>query len=90
MTQSNHKTTAFMCGGDLQFVEVEYTGLGNLIRRRLLNSGDIVDEITCPATSTGCSIDEISISSSGTWLVTSRTSGQGECATPHPAGGRLM
>ena len=69
-------TNPFVCQGKKQFVTVDDEH--QTVRRRIWSSGAILDEIVCPNTSCGCSIDEIAASPSGSWLVTQRHSGQGE------------
>jgi hypothetical protein len=42
------------------------------------SSHRVVDELPVPATNTGCGVEEFTLSPSGSWIVTSRWSGQGE------------
>ena len=69
------QTAAFECQGRRQLVTVED---GGVVRRRLLTTGEVVEEITCRPTHSGCGIEEIAVSPSGAWLITQRFSGQGE------------
>jgi len=69
------ETPAFLCERMKQFVTVED---GQLVRRRIWDSKAIVDETFCDGTRLGCAIEEIAASPSGSWLVTRRSSGQGE------------
>jgi hypothetical protein len=41
-------------------------------------SGEVVDKLLIPNTRCGCAMEEFSISPSGEWIVTRRSSGQGE------------
>jgi hypothetical protein len=73
------KTRAFPCQGRKQFVTVEDRRDGSdVVRRRLWSSHAVVEEVAVPVTRSGCAIEEIAASPSGTWLVTQRFSGQGE------------
>jgi len=41
-------------------------------------TGQIANELILPSTPSGCAIEEFKVSPSGNWIVTSRSSGQGE------------
>jgi hypothetical protein len=69
-------TAPYVCGGEEQFVEV--ADLGQDVRRCRWPSREVTEETIWPVTGSGCYIEEIAASPSGTWLVTQRISGQGE------------
>ena len=69
-------TLPFVCQGQEQFVAV--VDDRQTVRRFVRRSGAVVDETICPATRSGCAIEEIAASLSGNWLATQRYSGQGE------------
>jgi hypothetical protein len=69
-------TDPFVLDSEKQVVEV--VDGRQTVRRCRWPSGDVIEETACPVTSTGCYIEEIAASPSGTWLVTQRNSGQGE------------
>ncbi len=66
----------FTCNGEKQFVEV--VDHCQTIRRCQKSSKKLIEETVYPITSSGCAIEEIAASGSGSWLVTQRNSGQGE------------
>ena len=75
-TDLYYRTTApFLCAGEKQFVEVVK---GQKVRRCGWRTKAPIEEVLCPMTDVGCYIEEIAASPSGAWLVTQRTSGQGE------------
>jgi hypothetical protein len=69
-------TKPFFCQGQKQIVELIDTA--QTLRRCQWPSKEIIEEVVCPPSRSGCYIEEISASPSGTWLVTQRISGQGE------------
>ena len=73
-------TAPFLCRGEEHFVTVErlYQPLRQAVRRRAWPSRTVLDETFCPVADAGCAIEEIVASLSGEWLVTRRSSGQGE------------
>jgi hypothetical protein len=71
-------TAPFLCQGEEQFVTVDYGPGSQTVRRLSWSSQAVVDETNCPITPSGCAIEEIAVSASGNWLVTRRSSGQGE------------
>ena len=73
-------TALFVCEGEEQFVEVMDAPrpLWQTVRRCHRASKEVVEETACRVTRSGCYIEEIGASPSGTWLVTQRLSGQGE------------
>ena len=89
----HHPTTkAFLLEGQKQFVAV--VDSGQTLRRCRWGTQEVLDEVVCPITSAGCTITEMAVSPSGSWLVTARSSGQGEwgydvlrtCPLTHEAG----
>ena len=72
------RTAPFTCQGRKQFVTVEEHPRGEVVRRRLHSTHEVVEETISRTTPAGCAIEEIAVSPSGTWLVTNRFSGQGE------------
>jgi hypothetical protein len=73
-------TAPFLCRGEEQFVTVKrlFDSSGQVVRRRAWPSKAVLDETICPVGDGGCAIEAISASPSGEWLVTRRSSGQGE------------
>jgi hypothetical protein len=69
-------TAPFVLDGQKQFVEID--DWYQHVRRRRWPSRDALEETVCRVTSCGCAIVEIGASPSGAWLVTQRSSGQGE------------
>jgi hypothetical protein len=69
-------TSPFVCDGEKQFVEL--AEFRQRVRRCRWPSRELVEEAAWPTTRSGCYIEEIAASPSGTWLVTQRISGQGE------------
>jgi hypothetical protein len=71
------KTSEFVYDGVQQYAQV-VDGYPQRVQRINVTSGAVIAETSCATSLAGCAIEEISISASGTWLVTRRNSGQGE------------
>lgn len=73
-------TAVFAREGEEQFVAV--SGIvppsHQAVRRHSWRSKAVIDETTCPIGLGGCVIEEIAASPAGNWLVTRRSSAQGE------------
>lgn len=74
------ETDPFVLDGEEQIVEVidDWQNYWQHVRRCRWPSREVIDEVTCPMSDRGSSIEEIAAAASGDWLATTRLTGQSE------------